>query len=1421
MRAVAYALVAAVAAARLGAPPRRRLEDSLDMEKLSEDAAVGALGSSALGCDGEATRVFRHAGKHEAAHAAFGLDLWYEVACEAEGPVEGDPSEQCEDSPSWYQGTKKSKTCAWVAEKPASRCKDTVQSKDGVAAGVACPVACDACPADGDDSAADESRSQPVDGPVNKCADSPSWYQGTKNSKTCAWVGKSPAKRCKDTVKSSDGVTASVACPEACDACPADVGDAPKPAPKPTPAPADEPSCADSPSWYQGTKKSKTCAWVAEKPASRCKDTIKSSDGVTASDACPEACDACPADVGDAPKPTPKPTPKPAPKPTPKPTPAPEDEPSCADSPSWYQGTKKSKTCAWVAEKPKSRCKDTIKSRDGVTASVACPEACDACPADVGDAAPCEDSPTWYQGKKTTRTCAWVAKKPEKYCAFESRAKVPASAACPVACDSCPGRPGRRLAAARQYKAVADSQSVYDALRRFLDSDAHDGVVIVEPELDYATSFTPDDPGLNTQSHYDAINLREAWDLTTGDPNVVVQVLDTGIELDHPDLQLNIWTNPGEICGNGVDDDFNGYVDDCHGYNHADDTGTDLIGDHWHGTHCGGTIAADSNNGVGVAGVAGGDGSANSGAKLMVSVGFGKTRNGGFAEALLYGADNGAQISSNSWGYTNPGAYSQSVLNAIDYYNAKSGIVVFAAGNSNSESAYYPGYYEGAVAVAAVKNSGVRADFSNYGDWIEIAAPGVSVYSTLTGSTYGYASGTSMAAPHVAGMLALGMAVDITFPRDGLLSCAYDTAMPIDDLNPDYEEKLGIGMTDADKFVQCVMNGGAAEPPTAKPTRQPTPRPTRNPTPLPTRNPTPAPTDRPTDRPTRNPTPKPSEAPTPAPSPAPSAKPSASPTPAPSAKPTAKPSEAPTAKPTASPTEKPSAAPTPAPSNARTPKPSAKPSEAPTAKPSEAPTAKPTAKPTEMPTEKPTAAPTEKPTAKPRLRPRRRRSPRTRPSAAPSARHGRAHGRGHVRPTGSPSAKATDAPSANPTAAPTAVATDPPRDDPPRDDPPRDDPPRDDPPRDKLPTPAPSSYWGDDDTFFGASFSYSYDFDDDWLKPTARPTALVTDAPSAAPSVKATDAPSGKPSPAPTSVVWGDDDDDDSFGASYSYDFDFDDDWLEPTARPTAVVTDAPSPAPTSKPSARPSDKPTPAPTSVVWGDDDGFGMGSYSFSYAWPADDDDKWGKPTALPTSSPSNAPTSSPSPAPTSSPSPAPTSKPSAAPSAKATDAPSGKPSPAPTSVVWGDDDDDDSFGASYSYDFDFDDNWLEPTAAPVAKLTPAPTPAPTSSPTSSPTPEPTPEPTSKPTSKPVAPAPTPSPTTDWSSSDDDVFSYSYGGHDWDDDWVGTKCACSAFYNGADAEDEFLCVKKSNGVCRPPNGGDGLCPGDHDMCSNKRKG
>ena len=173
------------------------------------------------------------------------------------------------------------------------------------------------------------------------------------------------------------------------------------------------------------------------------------------------------------------------------------------------------------------------------------------------------------------------------------------------------------------------------------------------PTTSRPTTLTgvPNDPLFSSQSHYSSIALEAAWEITTGSPSAVVQVLDTGLDMAHEDLQNNIWQNPGETdCSNGLDDDGNGFIDDCHGYNHADGTGTDLLGDGSHGSHCAGTISADSNNGVGVAGIAGGDGTPGSGASLMISVGFGSTFTGGFAEALVYGADNGAQVSSNSSG---------------------------------------------------------------------------------------------------------------------------------------------------------------------------------------------------------------------------------------------------------------------------------------------------------------------------------------------------------------------------------------------------------------------------------------------------------------------------------------------------------------------------------------------------------------------------------------------------------------------------------------------------------------------------------------------------------------------------------------------------------------------------------------------------
>ncbi|KAJ8602176.1 hypothetical protein CTAYLR_003494 [Chrysophaeum taylorii] len=360
------------------------------------------------------------------------------------------------------------------------------------------------------------------------------------------------------------------------------------------------------------------------------------------------------------------------------------------------------------------------------------------------------------------------------------------------------------------------SVKTFETIKSFVENPRNEDVLsmidVLEPEVVAKPVKSSNDPFLSYQEgHYGAINLWEAWDIETGNPEIVVQVLDTGIKMEHPDLQYNIWQNPGEVCDNGVDDDSNGYVDDCHGYNHADDTHDPLYNDEdTHGTHCGGTIAADTNNGVGVAGVAGGYGSGSKGVKLMISMGFGRERNAGFAEALVYGADNGANISSNSWGYTAEGAYSSSVLAAIDYYvDSKSGIVVFAAGNGDDDGEWYPAYYKKAVAVAATEDDGERASFSNYGSWINVSAPGVSVVSTAyddqDANTYYYMSGTSMACPHVAGVFALGLSLYPGFSPTEILDCAYTTASDLDGVNAGYEGMLGKGLIDASAFLGCLQ----------------------------------------------------------------------------------------------------------------------------------------------------------------------------------------------------------------------------------------------------------------------------------------------------------------------------------------------------------------------------------------------------------------------------------------------------------------------------------------------------------------------------------------------------------------------------------------------------------------------------------------
>jgi len=250
----------------------------------------------------------------------------------------------------------------------------------------------------------------------------------------------------------------------------------------------------------------------------------------------------------------------------------------------------------------------------------------------------------------------------------------------------------------------------------------------------------------------------EGWDLNTGGNWVVVAVVDSGVSQYNPDLAANLWQNPGELCGNGVDDDLNGYIDDCRGWDFVfnDNEPNDANG---HGTHVAGTIAAVTNNAQGVAGVSWN-------AKIMALRFVDASGSGSTADAIsaiLYANAMGAHIQNHSWG---GGGYSQALKDAID---ASASVHVCAAGNGGSDGIgdnndaipFYPSSYlsTNIIAVAATDQNDNLAVFSNYGPTsVDVAAPGVNILSTLSTvepGDYGYKNGTSMAAPHVSGLAAL------------------------------------------------------------------------------------------------------------------------------------------------------------------------------------------------------------------------------------------------------------------------------------------------------------------------------------------------------------------------------------------------------------------------------------------------------------------------------------------------------------------------------------------------------------------------------------------------------------------------------------------------------------------------------------------
>ena len=317
------------------------------------------------------------------------------------------------------------------------------------------------------------------------------------------------------------------------------------------------------------------------------------------------------------------------------------------------------------------------------------------------------------------------------------------------------GRPARAAAGAARAHFVVDAVAAALAPSSSSSSSpssssagfsVEDLVEALAPEvLVVPAGYAPTDPlyGPRQAAHYEPLGVDEAWDVTGGHPSVVVQVTDGGIDEGHEDMLRNKWRNPGEAdCGDGLDDDGNGYVDDCQGYNHA--MGSAALEGNEHGAHVAGLVAATTDNGLGVAGVCGGRGGG-PGCSLMVSTVFGRSKNGGYAEAMVYGADHNASVSSNSWVYGSPGVYDPALLAAIDYAVDRGVLVVFAAGNNNRNKPYYPAVYEPVLAVGAVAAGGAHASYSNFGDWVDVSATGDDVWSTssTSGSGYSTMTGTS------------------------------------------------------------------------------------------------------------------------------------------------------------------------------------------------------------------------------------------------------------------------------------------------------------------------------------------------------------------------------------------------------------------------------------------------------------------------------------------------------------------------------------------------------------------------------------------------------------------------------------------------------------------------------------------------------
>lgn len=326
--------------------------------------------------------------------------------------------------------------------------------------------------------------------------------------------------------------------------------------------------------------------------------------------------------------------------------------------------------------------------------------------------------------------------------------------------------------------------------------------------------FVPNDPSYGSQYHHPLMQNNLSWDITLGSPSITIGITDDGVAWGHPDLAANIWTNPGEIAGNGIDDDGNGYIDDIRGWdfwtNDADPQPGSGSNDH--GTHVAGIAAARTNNAVGVAGTAGG--------ATIVPIRFYSTSGGTWTSTIVsnaynYAANNGLKIVTTSYnvdGFANDPIFAAAVQSM---YNG--GVLHFnSAGNGNDLNPPRQ-KFDTTLYVANTTSTDTRSSSSNYGWGIDLAAPGTSILSSALGSsvttyTYESFSGTSMASPNAAGVAALIWSANPTYTREQVAARLIGLADNIDAQNPSFVGLLGAGRVNSYKSLTGVL-----APPKVKP----------------------------------------------------------------------------------------------------------------------------------------------------------------------------------------------------------------------------------------------------------------------------------------------------------------------------------------------------------------------------------------------------------------------------------------------------------------------------------------------------------------------------------------------------------------------------------------------------------------------------